>query len=220
MKDNKRWLTLITITNLQFIFSNSPEAPTYIWSIYLSVDDTIYQILCFLYEFPKQRVIANKEAEIQKTKDWTTWNPHKNWLNSGTPEGFKIGLMVLKYIIIFFFLLPMTIILVMYLLIGITLCRSDMVLDNKTCFTLPILIEVHVQSQENEQSCICVLGVSILTLFLRCFYWILDLFHFFRNACTKSGSLRFSQFSGCWLILSVYILMSFDFPFVRLFWVR
>ena len=35
--------------------------------------------------------------------------------------------------------------------------------------------------------------------------------HFFRNACTKSGSLRFSQFSGCWLILSVYILMSFDF---------
>ena len=37
--------------------------------------------------------------------------------------------------------------------------------------------------------------------------------HFFRNACTKSGSLRFSQFYGCWLILSVYILMSFDFPF-------
>jgi len=22
---------------------------------------------------------------------------------------------------------------------------------------------------------------------------------FFGNACTKSGSLRFSQFSGCWL---------------------
>jgi hypothetical protein len=43
---------------------------------------------------------------------------------------------------------------------------------------------------------------------------------FFRNACTKSGSLRFSQFSGCWLILSVYIIMSFDFPFVRLFGVR
>jgi hypothetical protein len=41
--------------------------------------------------------------------------------------------------------------------------------------------------------------------------------HFFRNACTKSGSLRFSQFSGCWLIMSVYILMSFDFPFGRLF---
>jgi hypothetical protein len=37
-----------------------------------------------------------------------------------------------------------------------------------------------------------------------------------RNACTKSGSLRFSQFSGCWLILSVYIIMSFDFLFVRL----
>ena len=44
--------------------------------------------------------------------------------------------------------------------------------------------------------------------------------HFFRNACTKSGSLRFSQFSGCWLILSVYIIMSFDFPFVRLFGVQ
>jgi hypothetical protein len=41
--------------------------------------------------------------------------------------------------------------------------------------------------------------------------------HFFRNACTKSGSLRFSQFCGCWLILSVYIIVSFDFPFVRLF---
>ena len=44
--------------------------------------------------------------------------------------------------------------------------------------------------------------------------------HITRNACTKSGSLRFSQFSGCWLILSVYIIMSFDFPFVRLFGVR
>ena len=44
--------------------------------------------------------------------------------------------------------------------------------------------------------------------------------HFIRNACAKSGSLRFSQFSGCWLILSVYILLSFDFPYVRLFGVR
>ena len=35
--------------------------------------------------------------------------------------------------------------------------------------------------------------------------------HFFGNACTKSGLLRFSQFSGCWLILSVYILMSSEF---------
>jgi hypothetical protein len=32
--------------------------------------------------------------------------------------------------------------------------------------------------------------------------------HFFRNACTKSGSLRFSQFSVYWLILSVYISVS------------
>jgi uncharacterized membrane protein len=28
------------------------------------------------------------------------------------------------------------------------------------------------------------------------------------------------QFSSCWPILSVYIIMSFDFPFVRLFGVR
>jgi hypothetical protein len=28
------------------------------------------------------------------------------------------------------------------------------------------------------------------------------------------------QFSGCWLILSVYIIMSFYFPFVRLLGVR
>jgi hypothetical protein len=44
--------------------------------------------------------------------------------------------------------------------------------------------------------------------------------HFFRNVCTKSGSLRVSQFTSCWLILSVYIRMSFDFPFGRLFGVR
>ena len=43
--------------------------------------------------------------------------------------------------------------------------------------------------------------------------------HFYRHACTKSES-QFSQFSGCWLILFVYIIMSFDFPFVRLFGVR
>ena len=33
--------------------------------------------------------------------------------------------------------------------------------------------------------------------------------HFFGNACTKSGLLWFSQFSGCWLILSVCWHMSF-----------
>jgi hypothetical protein len=31
-------------------------------------------------------------------------------------------------------------------------------------------------------------------------------------SCTKSGSLRFSQFSGCWLIFSVYILWLLTFP--------
>ena len=40
--------------------------------------------------------------------------------------------------------------------------------------------------------------------------------HLFGNACTKSGSVRFSQFSGCWLIFSVYIPMSFDFPFWKI----
>ena len=44
--------------------------------------------------------------------------------------------------------------------------------------------------------------------------------HFFGNVCTKSGPFRFSQFSGCWLILSVYLLMSFAFPFGRLLGVR
>jgi hypothetical protein len=34
------------------------------------------------------------------------------------------------------------------------------------------------------------------------------------------GHYGFSQFSGCWLILSVYIIMSFDFPFVRLLGIR
>ena len=32
--------------------------------------------------------------------------------------------------------------------------------------------------------------------------------------------LKNSKKEGCWLILSVYIIMSFDFPFVRLFGVR
>ena len=42
--------------------------------------------------------------------------------------------------------------------------------------------------------------------------------HFFGNACTCT--LRFFQFPSCCLILSVYILMSFDFSFGRLFGVR
>ena len=36
------------------------------------------------------------------------------------------------------------------------------------------------------------------------------------NTNSMSHLIYMSQFSGCWLILSVYILMSFDFPFVRL----
>jgi hypothetical protein len=39
-------------------------------------------------------------------------------------------------------------------------------------------IEVPVPSQESEQSCICVVGISIL--FLHFFYWTLELF---RQCC-------------------------------------
>jgi hypothetical protein len=43
----------------------------------------------------------------------------------------------------------------------------------------------------------------------------------FRKKCLyQVRVITFSQFSGCWLLLSVYILMSFDIPFVRLFGVR
>ena len=61
---------------------------------------------------------------------------------------------------------------------------------------------------------------SVFSLLFMTECYLFSTHHFFRNACTKSGSLRFSQFSGCWLILSVYIIMSLDFPFVRLFGVR
>ena len=54
--------------------------------------------------------------------------------------------------------------------------------------------------------------LSLLVFYVIIFMWVIG-----SGACTKSGSLRFSQFSGCWLILSVYIIMSFDFPVVRLF---
>jgi len=36
--------------------------------------------------------------------------------------------------------------------------------------------------------------------------------HFFGNACTKSRSLRCSQFSGCWLICLVVYLWVLTFP--------
>ena len=72
-------------------------------------------------------------------------------------------------------------------------------------------ITLPIRFKEDSVKC----AIWCLLSYKRYWYW-----YFFRNACTKSGSLRFSQFSGCWLILSVYILMSFDFPFVRLFGVR
>jgi hypothetical protein len=59
-----------------------------------------------------------------------------------------------------------------------------------------------------------------LSLYIFTIWKCITYIFFCRNACTKSVSLRFSQFPGCWLILSVYIIMSFDFPFVRLFGVR
>jgi hypothetical protein len=67
-----------------------------------------------------------------------------------------------------------------------------------------------VQYEFNYQQRFCVL-VFIYSLLSRNESWRFGALksdsthHFFRNACTKSGSLRF-QFSGCWLILSVYIL--------------
>jgi len=45
-------------------------------------------------------------------------------------------------------------------------------LGPKNCL---FVFEVPVQSQENEQSCICVLGILILPLSKIC-YWILELF--------------------------------------------
>ena len=54
--------------------------------------------------------------------------------------------------------------------------------------------------------------INILIILPQC---VPDLYAYSRNSW-----MLFSQFSGCWLILSVYILMSFDFPFVRLFGVR
>ena len=44
--------------------------------------------------------------------------------------------------------------------------------------------------------------------------------YFFGNACTKSGPLRFSQFSSYWLILFVCWFMSFAYPIRRLLGVR
>ena len=46
----------------------------------------------------------------------------------------------------------------------------------KTSFNLPRFIEVPVPSHDSERSCIYVVRISILTLFLRFFYYILELF--------------------------------------------
>jgi hypothetical protein len=73
-----------------------------------------------------------------------------------------------------------------------------------------------------------VLFIGIIVSIVRFMVLLLCVYYHFRLFSSqsrlvfvhKSGSLRFSQFSGCWLILSVYIIMSFYFPFVRLFGVR
>jgi hypothetical protein len=47
----------------------------------------------------------------------------------------------------------------------------------KTRLSPPLLfIEVSVPSQESQRLCICVLAVSMLSLFLRYFYYIVELF--------------------------------------------
>jgi hypothetical protein len=50
--------------------------------------------------------------------------------------------------------------------------------------------------------------------------YIFNIHHFFRNACIKSGLLRLHCFPVVDWFLSVYILMSFDFPFGRLLCVQ
>ena len=52
-----------------------------------------------------------------------------------------------------------------HLLVCIISLRGK-VLVHRTSLTPPLFIEVPVPSQESEQSCISVLGVSILSLFL------------------------------------------------------
>jgi hypothetical protein len=66
--------------------------------------------------------------------------------------------------------------------------------------------------------------INMLKIMLRVVLLLLNtgcLHHFFRNACTKSGSLRFSQFSGCWLILSKHWLKELTneiAPFLTIIW--
>jgi hypothetical protein len=55
-----------------------------------------------------------------------------------------------------------------------------------------------VDTRLNDAIKVCDSLISSLSE--KCFFGALksdSTHHFFRNACTKSGSLRFSQFSGC-----------------------
>ena len=54
---------------------------------------------------------------------------------------------------------------------------------NKNSFTPVLFIEVSVLSQESDWSCIYVLGVSFLSLFLRIWYLIMELFRQFGILC-------------------------------------
>jgi hypothetical protein len=65
----------------------------------------------------------------------------------------------------------------LYVMVGILhhshvriISLKEEVWAHTTSLTPPHLIEVPVQSQESERSCICVLGLSILSLFLRFYY--------------------------------------------------
>jgi hypothetical protein len=59
--------------------------------------------------------------------------------------------------------------------------------------------------------------VPVENYWLVAYHWQTLSHNIVHNPCEHSRSLRFSQFSGCWLIVSVYIITSLDFPFVRLF---
>jgi hypothetical protein len=63
---------------------------------------------------------------------------------------------------------------------------------------------------------------QIISLFNLSFLHIFSMFFSYQKQALSVmiSPLQFSQFSGCWLILYVYIIMSFDFPIVRLFGVR
>lgn len=87
-----------------------------------------------------------------------------------------------------FFLLPMTIILVMYLLIGITLCRSDMVLDNKSIAKSSTAAD----PVKSRKSVLKMLGMFNIVLLSNVWYCVCNMRYIkfllmFENACRNNN---------------------------------